>query len=80
MRKIGIIGPGHVGEMLANQLVMNGKVDELVLIDEKDQLAIAIQADLNDAQFSDQFDQILAFMQNYKAPAHRQYTQHSKII
>ncbi len=50
MRKIGIIGLGHVGEMLANQLVMNGKVDELVLIDEKDQLAIAIQADLNDAQ------------------------------
>lgn len=36
MRKIGIIGLGHVGEMLANQLVMNGKVDELVLIDEKD--------------------------------------------
>lgn len=50
MRKIGIIGLGHVGEMLANQLVMNGKVDELVLIDDKDQLAIAIQADLNDAQ------------------------------
>lgn len=50
MRKIGIIGLGHVGEMLANQLVMNGKVDELVLIDEKDQLAIAIQADLNDAK------------------------------
>ena len=50
MRKIGIVGLGHVGEMLANQLVMNGKVDELVLIDEKDQLAIAIQADLNDAQ------------------------------
>ena len=50
MRKIGIIGLGHVGEMLANQLVMNGRVDELVLIDEKDQLAIAIQADLNDAQ------------------------------
>ncbi len=30
---------------------------------------------LNSICFSDQFDQILAFMQNYKAPAHRQYTQ-----
>lgn len=30
---------------------------------------------LNSICFSDQFDQILAFMQNYKAPAHRQYAQ-----
>lgn len=50
MRKIGIIGLGHVGRMLANQLVMNGKTDELVLIDKDDQLAVALQADLNDAQ------------------------------
>ncbi|MBB1079771.1 NAD(P)-binding domain-containing protein [Limosilactobacillus sp. STM2_1] len=50
MRKIGIIGLGHVGRMLANQLVMNGKADELVLIDKNDQLAVAVQADLNDAQ------------------------------
>ncbi|MBD5805714.1 malate dehydrogenase [Lactobacillus sp. 0.1XD8-4] len=50
MRKIGVIGLGHVGRMLANQLVMNDKVDELVLIDKDDQLAVAVQADLNDAQ------------------------------
>lgn len=29
---------------------------------------------LNNVYFGDQFDQILAFMQSYKAPAHRQYT------
>lgn len=50
MRKIGIIGLGHVGRMLANQLVMTGKVDVLVLIDQNDQLAVGVQADLNDAQ------------------------------
>lgn len=50
MRKIGIIGLGHVGRMLANQLVMTGQVDELVLIDQSDKLAVAVQADLNDAQ------------------------------
>jgi L-lactate dehydrogenase len=50
MRKIGIIGLGHVGRMLANQLVVNGKTDVLVLIDKDDQLAVGVQADLNDAQ------------------------------
>lgn len=50
MRKIGIIGLGHVGRMLANQLVMVGKTDVLVLIDCDDQLAVAVQTDLNDAQ------------------------------
>lgn len=40
MRKIGIIGLGHVGRMLANQLVVNGKTDVLVLIDKDDQLAV----------------------------------------
>lgn len=50
MRKIGIIGLGHVGRMVANQLVLAGTVDELVLIDQDDQLAVALQADLADAQ------------------------------
>lgn len=50
MRKIGIIGLGHLGRLLANQLVVTGRVDELVLIDQQDQLALAVQTDLNDAQ------------------------------
>lgn len=34
MRKIGIIGLGHVGTTVAHILLMNGLVDELVLIDQ----------------------------------------------
>ena len=50
MSKIGIIGLGHVGRLLAHQLVMAGAVDELVLIDQDDQLALALQTDLQDAE------------------------------
>lgn len=49
MSKIGIIGLGHVGRLLAHQLVMTGSADELVLIDQDDQLALALQTDLRDA-------------------------------
>lgn len=46
MRKIGIIGLGHVGRLLAHQLVMTGMADQLVLIDQYDDLALAVQTDL----------------------------------
>ncbi|MGM9891875.1 lactate/malate family dehydrogenase [Limosilactobacillus sp.] len=49
MRNIGIIGLGHVGRLLANELVMTGAVDELTLIDRDDDLALAVQTDLADA-------------------------------
>ncbi|MGN1283383.1 MAG: NAD(P)-binding domain-containing protein [Limosilactobacillus sp.] len=50
MSKIGIIGLGHVGRLLAHQLVIAGSADELVLIDHDDQLALALQTDLQDAE------------------------------
>lgn len=52
MRKIGIIGLGHVGGLLAHQLIINNLADSLVLIDQDDQRAVALQADLADAQTS----------------------------
>lgn len=50
MRNIGIIGLGHVGRLLANELVTSGEVDELTLIDKDDDLALAVQTDLADAE------------------------------
>ena len=50
MSKIGIIGLGHVGRLLAHQLVVTAGVDELVLIDQDDQLALAAQIDPQDAE------------------------------
>ena len=38
MRKIGIIGLGHVGRLLANELAITGEADELVLIDQESKL------------------------------------------
>ena len=49
MRTIGIIGLGHVGRLLANELVATAAVDKLVLIDQDDDLALAVQTDLLDA-------------------------------
>lgn len=49
MRTIGIIGLGHVGRLLANELVTTAAVDKLVLIDQDDDLALAVQTDLLDA-------------------------------
>jgi L-lactate dehydrogenase len=50
MRKVGIIGLGHVGATLAYTLVREGLVDELVLIDKKEKLALSEEYDLLDAQ------------------------------
>lgn len=50
MRNIGIIGLGHVGRLLANELVTSGEVDELTLIDKDNDLALAVQTDLEDAE------------------------------
>ena len=50
MRKIGIIGLGHVGAALAYTLVIKGITDELVLIDKTDRIAYAEKLDLENAQ------------------------------
>ncbi|MEI5994649.1 L-lactate dehydrogenase [Enterococcus sp. 4G2_DIV0659] len=50
MRKVGIIGLGHVGATLAYTLVMEGLVDELVLIDKEEKIAVSEEYDLLDAQ------------------------------
>ncbi|MFC6170285.1 lactate/malate family dehydrogenase [Loigolactobacillus jiayinensis] len=50
MRKIGIIGLGHVGAALAYTLVTKGIADELVLIDRNDQVAHGEKLDLEDTQ------------------------------
>lgn len=48
MRSIGIIGLGHVGRQLATALVDRQLVDQLILIDQNDDLAIAMQTELTD--------------------------------
>ncbi len=50
MRKVGIIGLGHVGATLAYTIVTENLVDELVLIDKNEKLAISEEYDLLDAQ------------------------------
>lgn len=50
MRKIGIIGLGHIGRLLAHDLVATDKVDQLVLIDQNDELVVGLKADLENAQ------------------------------
>ncbi|WP_207694644.1 L-lactate dehydrogenase [Enterococcus sp. DIV0212c] len=50
MRKVGIIGLGHVGATLAYTLVTENLVDELVLIDKDEKLAVSEEYDLLDAQ------------------------------
>lgn len=49
MRTVGIIGLGHVGATVAYTLVTKGIADRLVLIDKKNQKALAEQYDLLDA-------------------------------
>lgn len=41
MRKIGIIGLGHVGATVAVNIVQGGFADELILIDKKPEVAEA---------------------------------------
>ncbi|MGM0219647.1 L-lactate dehydrogenase [Enterococcus sp. AZ126] len=50
MRKVGIIGLGHVGATLAYTLVTESLVDELVLIDKNETLAVSEEYDLLDAE------------------------------
>ena len=52
MRKIGIIGLGNVGALLANLLVAQQAADELVLIDSDADLALGLQNDLLDGMQS----------------------------
>ncbi|WP_343344254.1 L-lactate dehydrogenase [Terrisporobacter petrolearius] len=49
LRKVGIIGVGHVGAHVAFSLVTQGLVDELVLVDSNKQKAISERHDLLDA-------------------------------
>ena len=49
LRKVGIIGVGHVGAHVAFSLVTQGLVDELVLVDINKQKAISERQDLLDA-------------------------------
>lgn len=48
MRKIGVIGLGHVGATVAYTLVTKGIADELVLIDSNAEKAVAEEYDLRD--------------------------------
>lgn len=50
MRKIGIIGLGHVGAAVAYTLVTKGIADELVLIDQNEAVVLAEKLDLEDTQ------------------------------
>lgn len=49
LRKVGIVGVGHVGAHVAFSLVTQGLVDELVLVDINKQKAISERQDLLDA-------------------------------
>lgn len=49
MHKLGIIGLGNVGSTLANNLVQSGAVDELVLIDKREDKLLADRLDLEDS-------------------------------
>lgn len=49
MRKIAVIGLGHVGATVAYTLVTKGIADELVLIDTNSDKVVAEQYDLMDA-------------------------------
>ncbi|WP_019789937.1 lactate/malate family dehydrogenase [Streptococcus sobrinus] len=48
-RKVGIIGLGNVGSTLAGNLVRSGLVDELVLLDKREDKLFADQLDLEDS-------------------------------
>ena len=49
MRKVGLIGCGHVGATVALDIVQGGLVDELIIIDKKREKAEAEVLDLLDA-------------------------------
>lgn len=47
-RTVAILGVGHVGAHVANALIMQGIVDELILIDKNEQKVISEVNDLQD--------------------------------
>ncbi|MCT6892131.1 MAG: NAD(P)-binding domain-containing protein, partial [Lactobacillus sp.] len=47
--KIGVIGDGHVGSTVAQQLILTGLVDDLVMIDVNEAKVRADQLDFQDA-------------------------------
>ena len=49
LRKVGIIGTGHVGSHVAFSLALQGEVDELYLMDIDEKKAQAQAMDINDA-------------------------------
>ncbi|MCK8617437.1 saccharopine dehydrogenase NADP-binding domain-containing protein [Fructobacillus sp. M158] len=49
MRKVGIIGMGHVGSAVAHAMVQEGDFDEYVLIDKREEKVRAEALDLEDA-------------------------------
>ena len=59
MRKVGLIGCGHVGATVALDIVQGGLVDELIIIDKKREKAEAL---LYFQEFLRYF--ILQFIQN----------------
>src|SRR5699024_9948177 len=65
------VGDKHKPDALYN---FNGFYDQLIdLFKEMNEAGFVEDPYLHSTFFSDQSDQILAFMQNYKPPAHRQY-------
>jgi len=49
LRKVGIIGTGHVGSHVAFSLALQGEVDELYMMDIDEKKAQAQAMDINDA-------------------------------
>ncbi len=49
LRKVGIIGTGHVGSHVAFSLALQGEVDELYMMDIDEKKAKAQAMDINDA-------------------------------
>ena len=49
LRKVGIIGTGHVGSHVAFSLALQGEVDELYMMDIDEKKAKAQAMDVNDA-------------------------------
>lgn len=66
MRKVGIIGMGHVGSAVAHALVQEGTFDEYVLIDKKVEKVRAEALDLEDA-LANQNESYKIVMNDYAA-------------
>lgn len=49
MRKIGIVGIGHVGATVAHIIIAQGLTDELILVDKNTAKLVADELDFRDA-------------------------------